>query len=131
MNRLELIQLLEHPLDEIQQRSRITDHFIDKDKYQLYLTSIWTNIVLEMEAIGLTQDDLEPALEVVNERAREILGGDEPVIAAFRYLTTTEGEKLMEKEKLSSNHKQMLLYFASMILDPDGHRRWMATVEKS
>lgn len=129
MNHLDLEQLLLRPLAEARQRSRITDHLVDKDKYQLYLTSMWTNIVLEMDELGLTQEDLEPALEILNLHARDILGGEEPVIDAFRYLTSTEGEKLMEKEKLTSSHKQMLLYFASVILDPEGHKRWMETVK--
>ena len=129
MNRPDLQQLFARPLEEARQRSRITDHLIDKDKYQLYLTSMWTNVVLEMDELGLTQEDLEPALEILNQHARDILGGQEPVIDAFRYLTSTEGEKLMEKEKLTSSHKQMLLYFASVILDPEGHKRWMETVK--
>jgi hypothetical protein len=27
-----------------------------------------------------------------------------------------------------THHRDLLLYFASMILDPEGHRRWMTEV---
>jgi len=123
-----LTLLLAKPLEEIKQRSRITEHLIDKNKYELYLTTLWMNIVLEMEDIGLAQADLEPALEIINKSAQDVLGVQEPVIEAFRHLTTKEGEQLMEKENVSTRHKQMLLYLASIILDPEGHKRWMETV---
>ena len=128
MDQEQLEKLLERSLSDMRDRSRLTEQFVDKDTYKLYLTSLWTNIVLEMEDIGLVEADLEPALEIVNNHAREILGGDEPVIESFRYLTTPAGEKLMEKHNVTARHKQMLIYFASMILDPEGHRRWMASV---
>ena len=33
-------------------------------------------------------------------------------------------EQAMKDARLTQNHKDLLLYFASMILDPDGHARW-------
>ncbi len=35
----------------------------------------------------------------------------------------------MGAAKLTQRHKELLLYFSSMILDPDGHRRWMESVK--
>ena len=34
----------------------------------------------------------------------------------------------MDKAKVSKTHRELLVYFSSMILDPEGHRRWMEEV---
>ena len=36
----------------------------------------------------------------------------------------------LDQARMSQTHRELLLYFSSMILDPDGHRRWMADVER-
>ena len=37
----------------------------------------------------------------------------------------------MQAARLNQTHRELLLYFASMILDPDGHKRWMDVVLES
>jgi hypothetical protein len=37
----------------------------------------------------------------------------------------------MADASLTQTHKELLLYFASMILDPEGHKRWMEEVSDS
>jgi hypothetical protein len=34
----------------------------------------------------------------------------------------------MKNARLNQTHRELLLYFSSMILDPDGHRRWMEMI---
>ncbi|GIS19205.1 MAG: hypothetical protein CM15mP120_11210 [Pseudomonadota bacterium] len=34
----------------------------------------------------------------------------------------------MIEAKLNQTHKDLLQYFSSMILDPDGHKRWMEEI---
>ena len=36
----------------------------------------------------------------------------------------------MQEARLTQNHKDLLLYFSSMILDPEGHRRWMQSIDQ-
>lgn len=131
MERTQLEKILEPALAKLREKAAISDHLLNKDHYTINLTTMWVNLVLEVDELGLRQADLETSLEVFNEIARPILGGKEPVIDAFKYLTTSDGEAAMVKEKLPKRHQQMLLYFASIILDPEGHKRWMKTVEES
>jgi hypothetical protein len=50
------------------------------------------------------------------------------VTECFRFINSKAGEQAMKEARLNQTHKELLLYFSSMILDPDGHRRWMSTV---
>jgi hypothetical protein len=34
----------------------------------------------------------------------------------------------MLEAKLNQTHKDLLQYFSSMILDPEGHERWMSEI---
>ena len=48
----------------------------------------------------------------------------------YRFISSKEGEKTMAEAKLNQTHKDLLQYFSSMILDPDGHKRWMAAIRE-
>ncbi|MDE0008336.1 MAG: hypothetical protein OXS50_08655, partial [Gammaproteobacteria bacterium] len=55
---------------------------------------------------------------------------DDAFAGCFRFINSRTGELAMDKAKVSKTHRQLLLYFSSMILDPDGHRRWMEDVKE-
>ncbi len=38
------------------------------------------------------------------------------------------GQAAMQEARLTRNHKELLLYFCSLILDPEGHRKWAESV---
>ena len=109
----------------------VTDHFIDKDQWQIFLTTMWSNLVMNPENLGMTEADLETAYAVIEDEAESRLGGRDALVDAFRFLSTKDGERCMEKAKLRKNHKDMLLYFASMMVDPEGHKQYMADLRKS
>lgn len=115
-------------LDDIEQRSCITDRFVDRDLYRLYLATLWANIVLNPDDAGLSEADLEPLHNYLNERAARVLGADGSLTECFRFVNSKAGEQAMQVARLNQTHKELLLYFASMILDPDGHKRWMDAV---
>lgn len=118
-------------LDDIEARSCVTDRFVDRDLYRLYLATLWANIVLNPEDVGLTEADLEPLHDYVNERASEVLGETGSLTECFRFVNSKAGEQAMQTARLNQTHRELLLYFASMILDPDGHKRWMDVVLNS
>ena len=112
-------------LEEIEAKSQITEHLLNKDHYRIYLATIWSNLVLEPTSAGIDEWDLEGVYDSINSRASSVLGGDDPLKETYRYLTTKAGERAMDIAKLTKNHKDLLTYFASMMLDPDGHRKWL------
>lgn len=126
MNRSKVTETLEPIMSQIEKRSAVTDTFVDKETYRLYLTTFWANLVMDPEEAQLTETDLETAHSVINEVAFTILGEPEAITESFRFIASRPGETAMDKAKLTKSHRDLLTYFASMILDPDGHRKWMS-----
>ena len=83
------------------------------------------------ESLGMDEADLESAFGVIESAAEQRLGGDNAVVDSFKFLTTKDGERCMEKAKLRKNHKDMLLYFASMMVDPERHKQYMDELRNS
>ncbi len=115
-------------LDDIGERSSVADKFIDRDVYQLYLATLWANVVMNPDEVGLTEAELPALHEVLNERLVKVLGADASLTECFRFVNSKRGERAMQEASLTKTHKDLLLYFSSMILDPEGHRRWMEEV---
>ena len=86
---------------------------------------------MDPENLDMTEADLEGAYKVIEKEAENRLGGKDALVDAFRFLTTKDGERCMEKAKLRKSHKDMLLYFASMMVDPDRHKQYMTEIRDS
>jgi hypothetical protein len=115
-------------LDDIESRSCVTDGIVDRDLYRLYMATLWANIVLNPGDAGLEEEHLEALHGYLNERVSSVLGRNESVTECFRFVNSKAGERAMNEARLNQTHRELLLYFSSMILDPDGHRRWMEQV---
>jgi len=118
-------------LEDIATRSQVTDSYLDRNLYRLYVATLWTNVVLDPHDAGVNPEDLEDLHDLVNERITDVLGSDDAIRACFEFINSKAGERAMQEARLTQNHKDLLLYFSSMILDPDGHRRWMETISEN
>lgn len=117
-------------LDDLEQRAAVADGILDKDRYRLIVCTFWVNVVLDPADVGLEESDLESLHDVVNPRIAAVLGPEESLTSCFRYLNSKAGERAMSAARLTANHRDMLLYFASIILDPEGHRQWMDEIRQ-
>ncbi|MBX3707651.1 MAG: hypothetical protein KF911_13560 [Pseudomonadales bacterium] len=115
-------------LRELPRRARITDRLVDKDVYRILVATLWVNVVLDPDDVGLEEDELEGLHDLINRYIADVLGAGENLSSCFRYLNGKAGEQAMRAAQLTEQHRDLLLYFASMILDPEGHRRWMAEI---
>jgi hypothetical protein len=115
-------------MEDLAERAAVTDHMLDRDVYRILVATLWVNVVLAPQDAGLEERDLEPLHDVINARIGPVLGEGETLRTCFRYLNSRDGERAMKEARLPPNHRDMLLYFASIILDPDGHRRWMDVI---
>ena len=113
-------------LAEVEKRACVADAFVDKEAYRILLATVWANVVMNPDEAGIEIEDLEGAHDVINARARQVLGGEDAIKECFRFVASRPGEAAMDQARVSKTHRELLLYFSSMILDPDGHRRWMA-----
>lgn len=121
----ELQRLFEPVLAAAERQSGVAERFVDKDLYRICLATIWANVVMDPAAFGLTEDDLESAHDVINLNARRLTGDERAITTAFRFVSSQEGERAMAQAKVPRAHRDLLLYFSSMILDPVRHRRAM------
>jgi hypothetical protein len=115
-------------LDEIERRAAVAGRFVDKDLYCLYIATLWANLVLDPGEAGLAEADLEPLHDFLNGAIAAILGEGQTLTECFRFLNSKAGEAAMERSRLSRTHRELLQYFCSLILDPDGHRKWAESV---
>ena len=130
MTEAEIARALAPILKEVSERASVAGSFIDKDSYRIYLATVWANIVMDPSALGVDEEELENVHDLINLSAQQVLGEDEAIAGCFRFINSRAGELAMDKAKVSKTHRQLLLYFSSMILDPDGHRRWMEDVKE-
>lgn len=121
----QLAQRFAPVLDDLEQRAAVADGIIDRPAYRILACTLWVNVVLGPEDVGLDESQLEPLHDVLNQRITTVLGAGEDLTRCFRYLDSKAGQQAMTEARITTNHRDMLLYFASIILDPDGHRRWM------
>ena len=118
-------------LDEVEWRANIAATFVDKDIYRILLATVWAEVVMNPARAGLSEADLESLHDVLNARAKAVLGGEDAIRDCFRFVNSSAGERAMIATRLAQTHRDLLLYFSSMILDPEGHRRWMEGVRDS
>jgi len=128
MTDAEMKHRFDEMLDDIESRSCVTENFVDRDLYRLYLATLWANIVLNPDDAGLEEPELEVFHEYLNRRITSVLGNESSVTECFRFVNSKAGERAMSEARLNKTHRELLLYFSSMILDPEGHRRWMDDV---
>ena len=113
---------------DIRERSTVVERFIDRNLYQVYMATLWANVVLSPGEAGIGEDDLEALHDPVVEELGEVLGKGTDLNAVFEFISSKPGEQAMLEAKLNQTHKDLLQYFSSMILDPAGHERWMSEI---
>jgi hypothetical protein len=57
-----------------------------------------------------------------------VLGRGRTLHDCYRFVASPRGEQTMDRLHLTQIHRDMLAYFASMILDPEGHERMTAEI---
>lgn len=122
----ELARIFQPILAAAAGQASVADRVVDKDLYRICLATLWANVVLDPAAAGIDETDLEAAHDIINLAASRVLGDDEAIAGAFRFIKTRTGEQALERAKVPRRHRHLLLYFCSMILDPEGHRQRMA-----
>lgn len=115
---------------DIRKRSSVVERFIDRNLFQLYMATLWANVVLSPEEAGIGEDDLPTLHDLVVAELVDVIGKGSNLESVFRFVSSKAGEKTMVEAKLNQTHKDLLQYFSSMILDPDGHKRWMEEIRE-
>jgi hypothetical protein len=126
-------QLLEKFQDvfiDIRERSSVVGRFIDRDLYRVYIATLWSNVVLSPDEVGLEEADLELLHDILVSEINDAIGPNETLHTLFKFISGKEGERAMGEARLTQSHKDLLTYFASMILDPEGHKKFMQDIRE-
>jgi len=110
--------------DEIRSQAKVVDTFLDRERYQLLVCTVWSNLVMNPDDAGIDEADLEIIHDTIVKEIQQDLGDQADLKTCFAFLTTKTGEAAMQANKISGTHRDLLLYFSSMILDPAGHKKW-------
>ena len=127
----ELSYAFEPVFADIKERSTVVDRFIDRSLYQVYVATLWSNVVLSLGEAGIEEEDLEELHDLVVAEIKDVLGQEEDLTTVFSFISSKAGEQAMLEAKLNQTHKDLLQYFSSMILDPDGHKKWMDEIREN
>ncbi|NKC01601.1 MAG: hypothetical protein GKR90_24300 [Pseudomonadales bacterium] len=115
---------------DIRERATVTERFIDRDLYRVYISTLWSNVVLSPDEVGLDEEDLPELHDIVIAEISDAIGAIDSLHEVFQFISSKDGERAMLEARLTQSHKDLLQYFASMILDPDGHKRYMDYVRE-
>ena len=74
----EIRRRFEPAVNEIIDACCITEDFVDKDRFRVYIATIWGNAVLQPEKSGIDESDLSVLHDFLNEEIQKLLG--HPVI---------------------------------------------------
>ena len=74
MNSPALLESFTPVFEDIRTRSTVAEKFIDRDLYRVYVATLWSNIVLSPEEVGLDEDDLPDLHDLLLDEIRDAIG---------------------------------------------------------
>lgn len=103
-------------VQKILSQCEVSDGFVDKDLFRVYLATVWGNAVLDPERSGITEADLPILHDFLNDEIVAILGQGETVTTVYEYLVGKQGEEALERLQIGGRHREFIYYFARLIL---------------
>ncbi len=101
---------------EIIKQCSIADDYVDKEKFQVLIATIWGNAVLDPARSGLDEADLPQLHDFLNIYIEEIVGEGESITSCYEFIVSKKGEDSLIRQQVSANHKEFLHHFARLIL---------------
>jgi hypothetical protein len=120
MNIDELRRQFSPAILEIIDQCRVSDDFVDKEMFRVYIATIWGNAVLEPARTGLEESELSVLHDYLNEEIEKIMGPGEDITSCYEFIVSKEGDESLARLQVSARHKEFLHYFARLILAAAG-----------
>ena len=112
----EIRTTFEPALEEIIERCRLTEEFVDKDQFRVLIATVWGNAVLEPHRSGIEESDLENLHNFLNQHISRVVGEGETITTCYEWIMSKAGEDSLTRQQVTGNHKEFLHYFARLIL---------------
>ncbi len=103
-------------IDQMIDRCRVSDEFVDKEKFQVLVATVWGNVVLDPGKSGVEESDLPDLHDFMNQHLDQVVGAGETVTTCFEFIMSKKGEDSLIRQQVSANHIEFLHYFARLIL---------------
>ena len=103
-------------VEEIINRCQVSDEFLDKEKFQVMVATIWGNAVLDPDRSGIDESDLPDLHDFLNEYIDELVGSGETLTNCYEFIVSKNGDESLTRQQVAANHKEFLHYFAKLIL---------------
>ena len=103
-------------VEEIINRCQITNEFLDKEKFQVMVATIWGNAVLDPERSGIDESDMPDLHDFLNEYIDELVGSGATLTNCYEFIVSKKGDDSLTRQQVTANHKEFLHYFARLIL---------------
>lgn len=124
MDTEEIEALFSPAIDEIVDFCRISDDFVDREMFQIYIATVWGNAVVDPERTGIHEKDLSLLHDFFNRHIEDIVGQGADVRQCYEFIVSPAGESSMARLEITPQHKEFLHYFANLILSPDNY--WLS-----
>lgn len=98
---------------------------LDLGLYRVQIALLWIQITLDPEIIGIQEQDLEALHDLINAKLLQTPNIAQDLLAIFTFLVSADGQQAMLRLKVSSDHRELLDYFGTMIVHPVEHKRRM------
>ena len=106
-------------IGEILDQCRITDDLVDKERFQVYMATIWGNAVLDPERSGIEESDLSTLHDFLNEEIARVMGNGVNITGCFDFIVSKKGDESLARQGTTNQHKEFLNYFARLILNKE------------
>ena len=103
-------------VEEILDQCRLVDEFVDKEKFQVMIATIWGNAVLEPERSSITEADQPILHDFLNEELDRVVGEGQTLTGVFEYIVSKPGLDSLTRLQTTERHREFLFYFARLIL---------------
>ncbi len=103
-------------IKEILDQCQITDEFVDKELFMVYVATVWGNMVLDPGKSGIAEADLPALHDYLNEELASVVGAGRDITACYEFLVSEEGDRSMARLSVTNRHKEFIHYFARLIL---------------
>ena len=103
-------------VEEILDQCRLVDEFVDKEKFQVMIATIWGNAVLEPERSSITEADLPILHDFLNEELDRVVGEGQTLTGVFEYIVSKPGLDSLTRLQTTERLREFLFYFPRLIL---------------
>jgi len=106
-------------IDEIVDGCMLTDEFVDKDRFRIYMATVWGNAVVNPQNTGIAETDLELLHDFLNEEIARVLGDGQSLRLCYEYLLSKAGEESLIRLQVGQQHIDFIRHIGQLILGQD------------